>query len=42
MLLAWEDFKGIKEQLASLTMYSKVAAYDKSGVIVIKFPATDF
>lgn len=42
MLLAWEDFKGIKEQLASLAMYSKIAAYDKSGVIVIKFPATDF
>ncbi|ABI82445.1 hypothetical protein IBE97_05855 [Francisella tularensis] len=42
MLLAWEDFKGIKEQLVSLKMYSKVAAYDKSGVIVIKFPATDF
>ncbi|MDE4938261.1 hypothetical protein NAI30_09905, partial [Francisella tularensis subsp. holarctica] len=26
----------------SLKMYSKVAAYDKSGVIVIKFPSTDY
>lgn len=41
-LLEWDDFKGIKEQLASLGTYTRVAAYDKRGVIVIKFPATDF
>ncbi|KEI36004.1 hypothetical protein [Allofrancisella frigidaquae] len=41
-LLAWEDFKGLKEQLVSLGEYSKVAVYDKRGHIVIKFPATDF
>ncbi|QIV95887.1 hypothetical protein EDC55_10578 [Allofrancisella inopinata] len=41
-LLAWEDFKGLKEQLVSLGAYSKVAVYDKRGHIVIKFPATDF
>jgi hypothetical protein len=42
MLLAWEDFKGIKEQLSSLAAYAKSAGYDKRGLIVIKFPATDF
>ncbi|AJC49292.1 hypothetical protein IB642_06270 [Allofrancisella guangzhouensis] len=41
-LLAWEDFKELREQLTSLGAYSKVAAYDKRGHIVIKFPATDF
>lgn len=41
-LLEWDDFKGIKEQLASLGAYTRIAAYDKRGVIVIKFPATDF
>ncbi|MBK2296214.1 hypothetical protein [Francisella philomiragia] len=42
MMLAWEDFKGVKEQLSSLGGYAKVAVYDKRGVVVIKFPATDF
>lgn len=41
-LLEWDDFKGIKEQLNSLGTYAKIAAYDKRGMIVIKFPATDF
>ena len=41
-LLAWEDFKGVKEQLSSLGSYAKLAVYDKNGQIVIKFPATDF
>ena len=41
-LLAWEDFKGVKEQLSSLGSYAKLAVYDKNGQIIIKFPATDF
>lgn len=41
-LLAWENFKDIKEQISSLGAYAKVAVYDKRGVIAIKFPATDF
>ncbi|ASG68462.1 hypothetical protein fh0823_14830 [Francisella halioticida] len=41
-LLAWEDFKDIKEQMSSLGAYAKTAIYDKRGVVVIKFPATDF
>ncbi len=41
-LLSWEDFKTHKEQLTSLSGYGKVAVYDKAGLIVIKFPATDF
>ncbi|WP_150468437.1 hypothetical protein [Francisella sp. SYW-9] len=41
-LLAWEDFKDIKEQISSLGAYAKMAVYDKRGFIAIKFPATDF
>ncbi len=41
-LLDWDDFKSHKDQLASLSSYGKVAVYDKAGLIVIKFPATDF
>jgi hypothetical protein len=41
-LLSWDDFKSHKDQLASLSSYGKVAVYDKAGLIVIKFPATDF
>ncbi len=41
-LLAWEDFKSVKEQLSSLGSYAKLAVYDKNGQIIIKFPATDF
>ncbi|MED7819507.1 MULTISPECIES: hypothetical protein [unclassified Francisella] len=41
-LLAWEDFKDIKEQISSLGAYAKIAVYDKRGFIAIKFPATDF
>ena len=41
-LLAWQDFKGVKEQLSSLGSYTKLAVYDKNGQIIIKFPATDF
>ena len=41
-LLAWEDFKGVKEQLSSLGSCVRVAVYDKNGQVVIKFPATDF
>lgn len=41
-LLAWEDFKGVKEQISSLGSYAKLAVYDKNGQIIIKFPATDF
>lgn len=41
-LLAWEDFKSVKEQLSSLGSYARLAAYDKAGKVVIKFPATDF
>ena len=42
-LLAWDDFKGVKEQISSLQSFSKkLAVYDKNGQIIIKFPATDF
>lgn len=42
-LLAWEDFKSVKEQLSSLQDFSKkIAVYDKNGQVIIKFPATDF
>jgi len=41
-LLAWDEFKTAEEQLKNLsTRYRKIAVYDKSGRIIIKFPATE-
>ena len=41
-MLAWDDFKDLNGQFASLQNYPRVAAYDKNGTVVIKFPGTDF